>query len=218
MKNVEQLFIDLSKEYEEELQQQFFQSDLNTYEYFDTNSYKDIVQCMYLNILMAEYYIEYSYKFLNEYFKINNSLKILGATENDPHIKTCVEIIKDIFLQLKNYKIDIITLLEVIFDNNKTMMQPSSATMLNTITFGTKYNKPETAFNILENTVRALIRAEAALSTLDHITTMYFEKHRQVLLRFDLEENNLLNIETQAEIILDAYLELKLNYLINIKL
>ena len=69
MENIEQLFILYSDEYQAELEDNFYQSELNTHEYFDPESFKEIVQVAYLNLLVSEYYMEYSYKYLNEYFK-----------------------------------------------------------------------------------------------------------------------------------------------------
>ncbi len=218
MNAVEKLFIEYSKEYDDELEQSFFQGELNTHEYFDPEDFKQIVQVTYLNILMAEFYFEYTYKYFNEYFKINNSLKILGATQNDPQIKTCVEIIKDIFLKIREFKVDILLLIEVVFHNQKNEMQPSSATMLSTITFSNKYKKPQTALNMLEMTVRALIRAEYALSTLDHVTSIYFDKHKEIIQNYNLEEQDINNLETKSELILDAYLDLKLNHLVMLEI
>ena len=139
MENIEQLFILYSDEYQAELEDNFYQSELNTHEYFDPESFKEIVQVAYLNLLVSEYYMEYSYKYLNEYFKINNSLRILGTIENDPQIKTCVEIIKDIFMRIKDYKVDMIVLLNQVFPGQKMHMTPSNETMLYTINFSNKY-------------------------------------------------------------------------------
>jgi hypothetical protein len=218
MENIEQLFILYSNEYQSELEEHFYQSELNTHEYFDPESFKEIVQVAYLNLLVSEYYMEYSYKYLNEYFKINNSLKILGTIENDPQIKTCVEIIKDIIMRVKDYKVDMIVLLNQVFPGQKMHMTPSNETMLYTINFGNKYKKPQTAVNMIEFAIRALVRAEGSLGTLDHITSFYFDKHMDILDKFDLEDIDIHNFEEKSEWILDAFLDLKLNHLIQLKI
>jgi hypothetical protein len=218
MENIEQLFILYSNEYQSELEEHFYQSELNTHEYFDPESFKEIVQVAYLNLLVSEYYMEYSYKYLNEYFKINNSLKILGTIENDPQIKTCVEIIKDIIMRIKDYKVDMILLLNQVFPGQKMHMTPSNETMLYTINFGNKYKKPQTAVNMIEFAIRALVRAEGSLGTLDHITSFYFDKHMDILEKFDLEDVDIHNFEEKSEWILDAFLDLKLNHLIKLKI
>jgi hypothetical protein len=218
MENIEQLFILYSNEYQSELEEHFYQSELNTHEYFDPESFKEIVQVAYLNLLVSEYYMEYSYKYLNEYFKINNSLKILGTIENDPQIKTCVEIIKDIIMRIKDYKVDMIVLLNQVFPGQKMHMTPSNETMLYTINFGNKYKKPQTAVNMIEFAIRALVRAEGSLGTLDHITSFYFDKHMDILEKFDLEDVDIHNFEEKSEWILDAFLDLKLNHLIKLKI
>lgn len=216
MKSVEKLFIEFSKEYESELEQGFFQTELNTFEYFDTNNINDILHVTYLNILMAEFYFEYAYKYFNEYYKTNNSLKILGAVENDPQLRSCVEIIKDILIKIRQFKVDIIILLESVFGNNKVAIQPSNETMLHTVSFGSAYKKPKTAIDMLEFTIRSLVRAEAALSTLDHITSNYFFKYKHIIEKNDTD--NCVDHEAIAENLLNCYLELKLNYLIEIKI
>ena len=218
MKNIEQLFILYSDEYQAELEDNFYQSELNTHEYFDPESFKEIVQVAYLNLLVSEYYMEYSYKYLNEYFKINNSLRILGTIENDPQIKTCVEIIKDIFMRIKDYKVDMIVLLNQVFPGQKMHMTPSNETMLYTINFSNKYKKPQTATNMIEFTTRALVRAEGSLGTLDHITSFYFDKHMDILENFDLEDVDIHNFEDKSEWILNAFLDLKLNHFIKLKI
>lgn len=218
MENVEQLFILYSNEYQTELEEHFYQSELNTHEYFDPEIFKEIVQVAYLNLLVSEYYMEYSYKFLNEYFKINNSLRILGTTENDPQIKACVEIIKDIFMRIKDYKVDMIVLLNQVFPGQKMHMTPSNETMLYTVNFSNKYKKPQTAINMIEFTTRALVRAEGSLGTLDHITSFYFDKHMDILEKFDLEDVDIHNFEDKSEWILNAFLDLKLNHFIKLKI
>lgn len=218
MENIEQLFILYSDEYQSELEQHFYQSELNTHEYFDPENFKEIIQCAYLNLLVAEYYIEYTYKYLNEYYKINNSLKILGTIFNDPEIKTCVEIVKDILMRLKDYKVDMIVLLNAVFPGQKMHMNPSNETMLYTVNFSNKYKKPQTAINMIEFAIRALVRAEGALGTLDHITSFYFDKHMDILEKFDLEEINIHNFEDKSEWILDAFLDFKLNHFIKLKI
>jgi hypothetical protein len=218
MENIEQLFILYSDEYQAELEDNFYQSELNTHEYFDPESFKEIVQVAYLNLLVSEYYMEYSYKYLNEYFKINNSLRILGTIENDPQIKTCVEIIKDIFMRIKDYKVDMIVLLNQVFPGQKMHMTPSNETMLYTINFSNKYKKPQTATNMIEFTTRALVRAEGSLGTLDHITSFYFDKHMDILKKFDLEDVDIHNFEDKSEWILNAFLDLKLNHFIKLKI
>jgi hypothetical protein len=218
MENVEQLFIKFSQEYQEELEGTFYQSELNTHEYFDTENFKEVVHVAYLNILISEYFIECSYKFLNEYYKINNSLKILGTIENDPVIRTCVEIIKDILLKIKYYKAEIIDLLININHDKQAHLKPSNETMLYTINFSNQYKKTNTAYNIFENAIRALVRAENSLSALDHITSIYFDKHKEILTTFDLEYKDLLVFEQKSDVLLDSFLELKLNYLLKIKI
>ena len=60
-------FID---EYYQELQQQFYQSEMNSFEYLDPESFKETIQAAFVNILLAEYYLEYTYKFLKEYLQL----------------------------------------------------------------------------------------------------------------------------------------------------
>lgn len=218
MDNIEQLFILYLNEYQAELEQHFYQSELNTHEYFEPENFKEIIQCAYLNLLVGEYYIEYTYKYLNEYYKINNSLMILGTIQNDPEIRTCVEIVKDILMRLKDYKVDMIILLDQVFPGQKMHMNPSNETMLYTVNFGNKYKKPKTAINMIEIAIRALVRAEGALGTLDHITSFYFDKHMDILEKYDLEEVDIHNFEDKSEWILDAFLDFKLNHFIKLKI
>ena len=90
--------------------------------------------------------------------------------------------------------------------------------MLYTINFSNQYKKTNTAYNIFENAIRALVRAENSLSALDHITSIYFDKHKEILTTFDLEYKDLLVFEQKSDVLLDSFLELKLNYLLKIKI
>jgi len=44
MRDIEKLIIQYTEEYYEELQNQFYQSELNSFEYLDPESYKETIQ------------------------------------------------------------------------------------------------------------------------------------------------------------------------------
>jgi hypothetical protein len=111
-----------------------------------------------------------------------------------------------------------IVLLNQVFPGQKMHMTPSNETMLYTINFSNKYKKPQTATNMIEFTTRALVRAEGSLGTLDHITSFYFDKHMDILEKFDLEDVDIHNFEDKSEWILNAFLDLKLNHFIKLKI
>lgn len=84
MRDIEKLIIQYTEEYYQELQNQFYQSELNSFEYLDPESFKETIQAAFVNILLSEYYLEYTYKFLREYFHANNEMVIFGTIKTIP--------------------------------------------------------------------------------------------------------------------------------------
>ena len=55
MRDIEKLIIQYTEEYYQELQNQFYQSELNSFEYLDPESFKETIQAAFVNILLSEY-------------------------------------------------------------------------------------------------------------------------------------------------------------------
>ena len=218
MRDIEKLITQYSEEYYEELQQQFYQSEMNSFEYLDPESFRDTVQAAFVNILLSEYYLEYTYKFLREYLHANNEMVIFGTVLNDPHITTCINISMDLCKRIKEIKKYFADILEIIFTNKQDSIRPSTITMLHTINFGSQHKQTKNSLESLQFALKSLIRAEIAISTLDHIFTFISVKHTKSLANYDITQERINEFTEESESILNAFLDFKLNHLIDIKI
>lgn len=218
MRDIEKLIIKYTEEYYEELQNQFYQSEMNSFEYLDPESFKETIQAAFVNILLSEYYLEYTYKFLKEYLNANNEMVIFGTIQNDPQITTCINIIMDLCKRIKETKKYFGDILEIVFTNKQDTIRPSTITMLHTINFGSQHKQTKNSLESLQFALKSLIRAEIAISTLDHIFTYVLVKHASSLTNYDITQERIIEFTEESESILNAFLDFKLNHLIDIKI
>lgn len=215
-KKIEKLFIESENDYKSECSEMFYQSETNTFEYFDIDNPYELIDASVINAYKSEYYLEYAYKFLNEYLRINNSLAILGATSDDPLILECLNILKLILTKIKNLKTNIINF--HIYLKNTQVYKPHKTgdiTMMQALRYQNVVNNPRTAEDIFSFFVKSLQRAEIAIETLDYLMDLFFDKY------FILDSEDDYDILTEKmkinyENLLDEYLELKLNKVIYI--
>jgi len=215
-KKIEKLFIESENDYKSECSETFYQSETNTFEYFDIDNPYELIDASIINAYKAQYYLEYSYKFLNEYLRINNSLLILGAKCDDPLILESLNIRKIILTKLTNLKTNIIKF--HIYLKNTQVYKPhktGDVTMMQALRYQNIVTNPRTAEDIFSFFVKSLQRAEVALETLDYLMDMFFDKY---FISDSEEDYSVLteNIRIEYEYLLDEYLELKLNKVIYI--
>jgi len=218
MRDIEKLIIQYTEEYYEELQNQFYQSELNSFEYLDPESYKQTIQAAFVNILLSEYYLEYTYKFLREYLHANNEMVIFGTIKNDPHISTCINITMDLSKRVKEVKKHFADILEIVFTNKQDSIRPSTITMLHTISFGSQHKQTKNSLESIQFALKSLIRAEIAISTLDHIFTFILVKHTSSLTNYNITQERINEFTEESESIFNAFLDFKLNHLLDIKI
>lgn len=217
-KKIEKLFIESESDFKSECSEMFYQRETNTFEYFDIDNPYELIDACIINAYKAEFYLEYSYKFLNDYLRINNSLVILGAEQDDPLIKDSLEILKNIITKLKNVKTDIINF--HIYLKNSNIYKPhktGDVTMMQALKHQNVVSNPKTAEDIFSFLIKSLHRTEIALETLDYLIDMFFDK----FFISDSEDQYAVlseNIKINYENLLDDYLVLKLNKIIYIKI
>jgi len=204
-RRIEKLFIQYTDELSANSETLFYQKEFNTYEYYNEENLKDCIEATITNCFAAENYLEQGYKYLNEYLKINNSFAIFGTVKDDPEIKKCVEMIRDMLLRLRTLKSELISLF--IMQTNSFSYKPTkipNETLNLTLLFNNKYKN-------------SLVNTEMCLSALDHIISYYFDKHSKQILWADEEDAPTLeinNYEESAEALLDAFLDFKLNHFV----
>jgi RNA processing factor Prp31 len=218
MRDIEKLIIQYSDEYYQELQEQFYQSEMNSFEYLDPESFKETIQAAFVNILLAEYYLEYTYKFLKEYLYANNEMVIFGTTKDDPLIVTCINISMDLCQRIKSIKKDFADVLESVFTNKQDSIRPSTITMLHTINFGSTHKQTKNSLESLQFSIKSLVRAEIAISTLDHIFTYMLVKHIKSMENYNITQERINQFTEESESIFNAFIDFKFNHLIDIKI
>lgn len=217
-RRIEKLFIQYTDELSANSETLFYQKEFNTYEYYNEENLKDCIEATITNCFAAENYLEQGYKYLNEYLKINNSFAIFGTVKDDPEIKKCVEMVKDMLLRLRSLKVELISLF--IMQTNSFSYKPTkipNETLNLTLLFNNKYKNPKTPEIMVEFAVRSLVNTEMCLSALDHIISYYFDKHSKQILwaeEDDVPALEINNYEESAEALLDAFLDFKLNHFV----
>lgn len=217
-KKVEKLFIESEKDFQLECSEQFYQSETNTFEYFDVDNPYELIDACIINGYKCEFYLEYSYKFLNEYLRINNSLGILGATIDDPLIKESLDSLKKLIVDVRDIKTNIINF--HIYLKNSHVYKPhktGDATMLQALGYQNTVLNPKTAEDVFSFFIKSIQRSEISISTIDYLLDLFFNKF---YISDGEEQYDLLSgkIKNYYENLLNQYLEFKMNKIIYINI
>jgi len=218
-REIEKMFIDEQHVFDKEIENIFYQKETNTFEYYELDSYLELLEACVTNAYACEFYLEHSYKYLREFLKINNSLLILGATKDEPQLLVCIEMMKSLVLKIKDLKTKIITY--HILLNNTINYQPSHSlneTLNITLYYNNKIKNPKTPQIMFEYSIKSLFRAELCFEALDYLIDYYFINYQENLkLQIDNYEITK-EIENVSLNLLDDFLDFKFNYIMSLNL
>jgi hypothetical protein len=218
-KKIEKLFVDANADLIHKIKKEPFYSDeTNTFEFYDLNNAKQILECCITNILVCEFYLEYIYKYLKQYLSISNELQILGAVKDDPQILICIEMIKNLIRKLKESKH---LLIEYhILSNYNDVYRPivnSTSSMMFAMSWQNELLIPKTAEDIFQILIEAIYRSELCFESIDYLFNSYVYLDSQNAIVYECDY--LLDQSKQlVETLLDDYLEFKMNHFIMINI
>jgi len=213
-RKIEKMFIQEQNKFDDEVESIFYQKESNTLDYYELDNHLELLDAAITNSFACEYYLSHAYKNLREYLRINNSLSILGATKDDPQIVICIELIKNLNINVNNLKKNLLSY--YIFLCGSMVYKPSKVhnQTLQATTYYSNQNKnlktPEMMFN---SVIKSLFRSELCFEAIDHLITLYFENHSdEIHLHYDDSEFTN-EIEKIYPNLLENYLELKMQHL-----
>jgi hypothetical protein len=118
----------------------------------------------------------------------------------------------------KNFETVEADVLETVFTNKQDSIRPSTITMLHTINFGSTHKQTKNSLESLQFSIKSLVRAEIAISTLDHIFTYMLVKHIKSMENYNITQERINQFTEESESIFNAFIDFKFNHLIDIKI
>jgi len=209
-RKIEKMFIEQQNKFDLEIENVFYQKEVNTYDYYELEEKIEVIDATITNCYACEFYLSHAYKYLREYLRINNSLLILGAIKDDPKLIVCIELIKSLTVEIN--KLKAILMSYYIYSTNSITYKPCRVPnqTLQITTYYSNLNKsPKTPELMFELVIKSLYRAELCFESIDYLLSHYFEFHNNESINDEYEKQ----IEQIYENLLDNYLEFKMSHL-----
>lgn len=218
-RKIEKMFITEQQNFDNEVENIFYQKDTNTFEFYDLDEHLQVIEAIITNVYACEFYLEHSYKYLREYLKINNSLSILGAVVDEPQLIICIEMLKSLLLKIKDLKFYSVSY--HIMLNGTIKYQPSHSlneTMNITLNYNNKFKKPKTSEIMFEYVIKSLFKSELCFESIDFLSDYYFVNFEEKL-KHQFDDYEIINaIKNICNNLLDEFLEFKINYVLSLKI
>jgi len=216
-RKIEKMFIDEQNKFDEEIETIFYQKESNTLEYYEMSNYLEVLDATITNCFACEFYLSHSYKYLREYLSINNSLSILGAVKDDPKLIICIELLKNLSINVT--KLKSVLLNYYILLKRTITYQPSKSpnmTLQVTSYYSNVNKKPKTPEEMINLIIRSLFRSELCFEAIDYLLT-YFIENMENKIGENIDDYELLReIKEIYPELLDNYLEFKMTHFVSI--